>query len=121
MVGPQKIIVNQQALLDESLPEDIRQEELAPLASILEQDKELTLEVVAFIENDREAARQRAFEIKKMIMKMSDSDIKKQVRLSWFDVPETLQGQDGTSAVELSEGLLLFSRLRPEQEKEVSI
>ncbi len=120
-VGPQKIIVNQQALLDESLPEDIRQEELAPLASILEQDERLTLEVVAFIENDREAARQRAFEIKKMIIQMSDSDIKKQVRLSWFDAPETLQGQDGTSAVELSEGLLLFSRLRPEQEKEVSI
>ncbi len=120
-VGPQKIIINQQALLDESLSEDIRQEELAPLASILEQDERLTLEVVAFIENDREAARQRAFEIKKMILKMSDSDIKKQVRLSWFDAPETLQGQDGASAVELSEGLLLFSRLRPEQEKEVAI
>jgi tetratricopeptide (TPR) repeat protein len=120
-VGPQKIIVNQQALLDESLPEDIRQEELAPLASILEQDKELTLEVVAFIENDREAARQRAFEIKKMILKMSDSDIKKQVRLSWFDVPETLQGQDGTPAAELTEGLLFFAHLTTEHDLEVSI
>jgi tetratricopeptide (TPR) repeat protein len=120
-VGPRKIIIDQQALLDESLPEDIRQAELAPLAAILEQDERLTLEVVVFIENDREAARQRAFEIKKMITQMSDSDLKKQVRLSWFDVPETMQGQDGTPAVELSEGLLLFSRLRPEQEKEVAI
>jgi len=121
LVGPRKIIVNQQALLDESLPEDIRQEELAPLASILEQDKELTLEVVAFIENDREAARQRAFEIKKMIIQMSDSDIKKQVRLSWFDAPETLQGQDGTPAAELTEGLLFFAHLTTEHDLEVSI
>ena len=121
LVGPRKIIVNQQALLDESLPEDIRQEELAPLASILEQDKELTLEVVAFIANDREAARQRAFEIKKMIIQMSDSDIKKQVRLSWFDAPETLQGQDGTPAAELTEGLLFFAHLTTEHDLEVSI
>ena len=120
-VGPRKIIVNQQALLDESLQEDIRKEELAPLASILGQDKMLTLEVVVFVENDREAARQRAFEIKKMISEMSDKDINKQVGLSWFDVPETMRVKDGAPAVELSEGLLLFGRLTEEQERGNSI
>jgi len=76
---------------------------------------------VVFIENDREAARQRAFEIKDMILKMSDLDINKQVRLSWFDEPETMQIQDDAPAVELSEGLLLFGRSKTEQEREVSI
>ena len=66
-VGSKKIILNQQALLDESLPEDIHKDELVPLSLILEQDENLQLEVVVFIENDGEAARQRAFEIKKMI------------------------------------------------------
>ena len=120
-VGPRKIIVNQQALLDESLQEDIRKEELAPLALILEQDERLTLEVAVFVENDSEAARQRAFEIKKIISEMSDKDINKQVGLSWFDVPETMRVKDGEPAVELSEGLLLFGRLIEEQERENSI
>ncbi|MEJ2137637.1 MAG: tetratricopeptide repeat protein [Desulfofustis sp.] len=120
-VGPQKIILNQQALLDESLPLDIRQEELVPLALILEQDERLHLEVVVFIENDREAARYRALEIKKMIVQMSDKNIKDQVRLSWFDVSETMPVKDGEPAVELTEGLLLFGRQIKKQEREVSI
>jgi hypothetical protein len=81
----------------------------------------LILEIVVFVENDRQAARHRAFEIKKMISEMSDIDTQKQVGLSWFDVPETIQVQDGTPAVELTEGLLLFGRPITEQEREVSI
>ena len=120
-VGPRKIILNQQALLDESLQEDIRKEELAPLASILEQNGRLTLEVAVFVENDSEAARQRAFKIKEMISEMSDKDINTQVGLSWFDVPETMRVKDGAPAAELSEGLLLFGRLIEEQERGNSI
>ncbi len=120
-VGPRKIIVNQQVLLDESLPESTQREELAAIASILEHNQQLNLEVVVFVENDREAARKRALEIKDLILNASNTDLRKQVRLSWFDVPETIKTGDSAPGIELAEGLLLFSRLSTEIEKEVSI
>ena len=120
-VGPHKIIVNQQVLLDESLPKSRQKEELAAIALILEHNQQLNLEVVVFVENDREAARKRAFEIRDLILKTSNTDLKKQVRLSWFDVPETIKIEDSAPGVELSEGLLLFSRSITEIGKEVSI
>jgi tetratricopeptide (TPR) repeat protein len=120
-VGGRKVILNQQTLLDESLPESKQQEELANITTILEQNERLNLEVVIFVENDKEAARKRAFHLKRMISKNSNTDVKTQVRLSWFDAPETIKRDDTESGVELSEGLLLFSRLITEKEKEVSI
>lgn len=120
-VGGRKVIVNQQALLDESLPEDARREELKVISSILESNEHLTLEVVAFVENDREAARKRAAEIKSMILKNSKADIRSRVKLSWFDVPEKIKRHGVASGVEFSEGLLLFSRQINGKEKEVSI
>jgi tetratricopeptide (TPR) repeat protein len=120
-VGPRKLIINQRALLDESLPDEIRKKELAPLVSILEQDEQLRLEVVVFIQHDREAARQRAFAIKKMIKEMGGADLGKRIGMSWFDTPETIMVEDGAGAVELPEGLLMFGRPKIKQEKEVSI
>jgi len=119
-VGGRKIIVNQQMLLDESLPASSKTEELSTIVSILEQDERLSLEVVAFVENDREAARKRAIQIKHMILDLN-RDVRSQVKLSWFDVPETITKHDAGQGVELPEGLLIFSRLTTETEKEVSI
>ena len=107
-------------MLDESLPESSKAEELSEIASILAQDKRLNLEVVVFVENDREAARKRAFQFKRMISDIN-RDVENQVKLSWFDVPETITKRDTEKGVELSEGLLIFSRLLTETEKEVSI
>lgn len=120
-IGGRKIIVNQQLLLDESVPEDMKQEELTSITSILEENDRLNLEVVVFVENDREAARLRAVTLKRMIVQNSTTDVSGQVRLSWFDAPETIEKRDSTSGVELSEGLLFFSRLIAENKKEVSI
>jgi tetratricopeptide (TPR) repeat protein len=119
--GPRRIIVHHQALIDESLPEDIRKAELAPLVSILEQDDRLRLEVVVFIDNDIGAARQRAFEIKNMIVQLSDKNIKEQIGLSWFDVPETIRIYEGTTSLELSEGLMIFSHIPITEIEEASI
>ncbi len=119
-VGGRKIIINQQRLLDESLPQGSKTEELSPITSILQQDERLDLEVVVFVENDREAARKRAFQFKRMISG-TNKDVENQVKLSWFDVPETITKHDAEQGVELSEGLLIFSRLITETEKEVSI
>ncbi len=120
-VGGRKIIVNQQLLLDESVPEDMKQQELAGITSILEENDQVNLEVVVFVEHDREAARKRANALKRMIVQNSKTDVAGQVRLSWFDAPETIEKRDSISGVELSEGLLLFSRLITENNKEVSI
>lgn len=91
------------------------------MAAILEQNERLNLEVVVFVENDQEAGKKRAFQLKRMISKSSTTDVKNQVRLSWFDAPEIIKGDDTASGVELSKGLLLFSRLITEEEREVSI
>ena len=120
-IGNKNIIIHNRALLDESLPEDIRREELVPLVSILETDDHLRLEIVVFVENDREAAQQRAFDIKNMIVQMSDRSIGKQIGLSWFDVPEIMQIQDNQSTVDLAEGVIFFSRLTTELKREKSI
>ena len=120
-VGTRKVILNQQLLLDESLPESRQQEELADITSILEQNEHLHLEVVVFVENDEEAARKRAIHLKRMIQKNSKTHVGSQVRLSWFDAPETIKRNDTVPGIELSEGLLLFSRFITETEKEVSI
>ena len=120
-VGADKVILNQQLLLDESLPESRQQEELADITSILEQNEHLHLEVVVFVENDEEVARKRAIHLKRMILKNSNTDVRNQVRLSWFDVPETIKRNDTVPGIDLSEGLLLFSHLITEKEKEVSI
>ena len=120
-VGARKIILNQQLLLDESLPESMQQEELADITSILEQNEHLNLEVVVFVANDQEAARKRAIHLKRMIQENSKTDVGSQVRLSWFDAPETIKRNDAVPGIELSEGLLLFGRLITETEKEVSI
>ena len=120
-VGGDKVILNQQLLLDESLPESRQQEELADITSILEQNEHLQLEVVVFVENDEEVARKRAIHLKRMILKNSNTDVRNQVRLSWFDAPETIKRNDTVPGIDLSEGLLLFSHLITEKEKEVSI
>ena len=56
-----------------------------------------------------------------MISTLSNTDIKRRVGLSWFDVPETIRTTNVDQGVALSEGLLIFSRLLTETEKEVSI
>ena len=121
LVGSRKIIVNQQTLLDESLPEDMRRTELAVISAIIERNEHLSLEVVAFVENDLEAARKRALEIKSMILKNSKTDVENRVKLSWLDTPETMKREGADGGVELSESLLLTSRQINENDKEVSI
>ena len=96
-VGGRKIIVNQQLLLDESVPEEMKQEELAGITSILEENDQVNLEVVVFIEHDREAARKRAITLKHLIVQTSKTDVADQVRLSWFAAPETIEKGDSTS------------------------
>jgi tetratricopeptide (TPR) repeat protein len=120
-VGGRKIIVNQQVLLDEAIPEYSKQQELEGISSILEENDQVNLEVVVFVENDREAARKRAVALKRMIVQNSNTDVADQVRLSWFDAPETIERNNTVSGIKLSEGLLFFSRLTTENQKEVSI
>ena len=56
-----------------------------------------------------------------MISTLGTKDLKKRVGLSWFDVPEKIQTEDAGESVMLSEGLLLFTHLTKETERETSI
>ena len=52
---------------------------------------------------------------------MSDSDIKRQVRLSWFDAPETIRLQDGAPTVELIRRATFIWSSETRTKKEISI
>ena len=119
-IGLREVIVNQQVLLDDSLPERVRLNELVEIASILEDNSDLDLEVVVFVENDLEAAHKRALEIKRLI-KNTGKDVSDRVKLSWFDVPEHIQPHNGESDGKISESILLFSHIPVNFNKEASI
>ena len=94
--------------------------ELAPIVTMLENNNQLRLDIVVFIENDLEMARQIAIDLKRLIISSSETNIKNRIKLSWFKEPESITLRDDVS-VELAEGLLMFSSHVPAHEKEVSI
>ena len=95
--------------------------EALPFILMEKEGKPENLEIIVFIENDREAARELALKMKKMISALINADVKKRLRLSWFDIPETIQTVDADQSVLLSQGLLLFTHTTTETEKEASI
>jgi tetratricopeptide (TPR) repeat protein len=117
-IGYRKVIVNQQVLLDNSLSYQRRGKELEEISSILKHNQRMNLEVVVFVENDSEAARNKALEIKRILVDVGGTNLKNQVRLSWFDVPETIDSQGDKVKGVLSEGLLFFCRLEINNKKE---
>ncbi|MBT8347685.1 MAG: tetratricopeptide repeat protein [Desulfofustis sp.] len=119
-IGLREVIVNQQTLLDDSLPEQFRLNEIESISSMLAENRYLDLEVVTFVENDLEAAQRRAFEIKRLI-KNTGKDVSDRVKLSWFDIPERIESTNGESEGILSESILLFSHVPVNFNKETSI
>ena len=117
-IGFRKLIINQQVLLDNTLSYQRRGKELEEISSILKHNQRLILEVVVFVENDKQAARNKAFEIKSILVEMGGMKLKNQVRLSWFDVPEIIGSQGDKVQGEISEGVLLFCRLETNNKKE---
>lgn len=107
-VGYRKVIVNHQALLDETLPQRWKANELSPIASMLNTSQNLVVEIVAFVENDIEAARSKALDIKDMLNDLGGTEIRTRIKLSWFDSAETITLRDGTLETILPEGILLF-------------
>lgn len=119
-IGLREVIVNQHALLNDSLPEQIRLNEIETIASILEENSYLDLEVVTFVENDIEAAQRRAFEIKRLI-ESTGKNVADRVKLSWFGVPERIESDNGETEGFLSDSILLFGQAKVNFIKETSI
>jgi tetratricopeptide (TPR) repeat protein len=119
-IGVRKIIVSPNILLDGSLSQAEQTNELAPIITMLENNQQLRLDIVVFIENDLEMARQIAIDLKRLIISSSEINIKNRIKLSWFKEPESITLRDDVS-VELAEGLLMFSSHLPAHGKEVSI
>ncbi|MBT8332819.1 MAG: tetratricopeptide repeat protein [Deltaproteobacteria bacterium] len=119
-IGVRKIIVSPNILLDGSLSQAEQANELAPIITMLENNQQLRLDIVVFIENDLEMARQIAIDLKRLMISSSEKNIKNRIKLSWFKEPESITLRDDVS-VELAESLLIFSSHLPAHEKEVSI
>jgi len=120
-IGGQNVIVNQRLLLGEAERIEVQRAELVDIAEALERDGSLKLEIIVFIENDREAARELAVRMRNMVSRVSLADVAGRVGLSWFDEPETIRATDGSHPVMLPEGLLLFTHPIEKNELEVSI
>ncbi len=120
-IGGQNVIVNQRLLLEEAERIEVQRAELVDIGEALERDGSLKLEIIVFIENDREAARELAVRMRKMVSRVSLADVAGRVGLSWFDEPETIRATDGSHPVMLPEGLLLFTHPIEKNELEVSI
>jgi tetratricopeptide (TPR) repeat protein len=119
-IGLRRVIISPNILLDGSFSQAEQQNELTPIITIIENNTQLRLDIVVFIENDLEMARQIAIDLKRLIISSSETNIKNRIKLSWFNEPESITLRDDVS-VELAEGLLLFSSHLPANEKEVSI
>ena len=119
-IGVKEVIVNQQTLLNDSLPEQIRLDEIEYITSMLADNSHLGLEVVTFVENDLAAARKRALKIKHLI-ESSGKNVADRVKLSWFDEPERIESDNGRIESELAESILLFSQVPVNFIKETSI
>ena len=119
-VGQHTVIVNQRKLLDGTGSAESQAAELAETAALLAEDDALTLELIVFIDNDLEAARERALSMKAMIAASSGPDVAKRVRPIWLDIPETIEDGAGDSIVR-PEGLLLLTHNTTEKGGEVSI
>ena len=120
-IGYRKIIIYHQALLEGALSDEQRRQEFMAITSILKNNQNLTLEVVIFVENDPEAARDKAFDIKRIIVDTGGQELSNQVKVSWFGEPEELVNSDGAVEPELSDGIMLFSRLRADKQEEQKI
>ena len=120
-IGPRLVILNQTVLLDDAAPPERLYDELFPVMSIMSKNKDVMLEIVVFVDADREAARATASRLKKIIAGAGGSDMESRVAISWFDVPETVISPDGKSEHKLPQSVVLFNRLPDEFSKEITI
>ena len=117
-VGARRIIISPEALFDPNLSHRERRVELQQIAEILKKNRELKLEIVVFADRAPERARQRAHLIKQLLMSGGAEDIGARIGLSVLGSPQPLAAP-GQTTLELTEGLLLFSKNTTPQKKEV--
>ncbi|WP_163337363.1 tetratricopeptide repeat protein [Desulfopila sp. IMCC35008] len=107
-VGVRKVILAANVLAGEVFTEADVRRELAPLATILDSDRRIQLDVVVFKANDSVYAYNRAQDLKKILVDMAASGGAERIKLSWFDEPEVVE-RENMQPVELNESLLIFS------------
>jgi len=120
-IGYRDVIVNHQALIDISMSHPGKLEELEDIAAIIKHNPTMMLEVVAFVENDLEAARNMAVAVKKRLVDTGGMEMSDQVRLSWFNDPEIVRVGDEIEPLRLNESVFLFARPQKEYKREDSV
>ena len=119
-IGIRNVIVSSDIWRTDSISNDQLYSELAPIIDILTNNQQLRLDIVGFVEGNREAAKHRAWILKKRLITFSNGDLQGRVTISWFDQPESIKVSESLT-YELSEGLLLFSSIVPMKKMEVPI
>jgi tetratricopeptide (TPR) repeat protein len=122
-VGARKLILSPPLFFNDSLPDQLRKNELTAVTKILAANRDLKLNVVVFLKNDKALARKKALEIKAMIAELGGQEIGGRVALSWFDSPEIVKTTDTTDTtdIEIAESLMLFSSFIKNKNEEVAI
>ena len=117
-LGQNQIVLNQSSMLNLDTV-DGREEDVGILVQSLREAPNLSIDIVCFFENDEQAARKKAIQLKKNIVAMLGEQAKTRVRLSWFGEKEFVQTENGVH--ELSESFLIFGRYDNIQRKETKI
>lgn len=118
-IGIRKVILSPQRLLDDSLSRQERSKELHAIAEILQQNRNMRLDVVVFAEHDLPLARKQALVIKDMLTTLSAGELAERIALSWLDSAEVVTPANAKSYT-LPNGLLLFSTIPTSTTQEVS-
>ncbi len=119
-IGARLVILSQQVVFDTSIAEELRQQEILPLANFLRFNTKAHLEMVVFVEGDNITAKQKAVELKRLLSNACSEDAYNRIEVSWFGTSEKISSANAKTNT-LDEGLLLFTHLPPNTEKETAI
>lgn len=119
-IGARLVILSQEIVLDTSTAEYFRQQELLPLANFLRFNKKAHLEMVVFVDGDNIKAKKKALELKRLLKNTCSEDAYNRIDVSWFGTSEKITSTNANINT-LDEGLLLFTHLPPNTEKETAI
>lgn len=119
-IGARLVIISQNIVLNTSIPEGLRQQEILPLANFLRFNAKAHIQMVVFVDGDNSRAKQKAVELKRLLSHASSEDAYNRIEISWFGTPEKITSAN-TQKITLDEGLLLFTHLPPNTGKETAI
>lgn len=117
LLGKQRLILNQKALLGTMSPE--KAAEIKQIANILRQNDIAVCNIVVFNEAGSDLARKQASELKNLLHQTLGDQDSTSISISWFGESESYTTHFGTQT--LKNGLLVFTSPKLSAKKEATI